>query len=127
MAPATLFIIPTFLLVMISVTSMSLLLPAGEAIPSTLDGPFEPLTRRFDPSLRRGSDDLPIDHPRLRKRNVSSDFPEQIALALSTPTSMWVSWVTGNSDFTIVFQFDFTRIRLIYDNFVYINITCSRI
>ncbi|EFH51416.1 hypothetical protein ARALYDRAFT_904526 [Arabidopsis lyrata subsp. lyrata] len=68
------------LLMMIALTSMSLLLTAGESIPTTLDGPFKPLTRRFDPSLRRGSDDLPIDHPRLRKRNVSSDFPEQIVL-----------------------------------------------
>ncbi|KAG7547734.1 Purple acid phosphatase-like N-terminal [Arabidopsis suecica] len=82
-------------LIIITLTSMSLLLAAGETIPTTLDGPFKPLTRRFDPSLRRGSDDLPMDHPRLRKRNVSSNFPEQIALALSTPTSMWVSWVTG--------------------------------
>lgn len=63
-------------------------------IPTTLDGPFPPVTRRFDPSLRRGSDDLPMDHPRLRK-NVSSKFPEQISLAISTPTAMWVSWVTG--------------------------------
>nr|GMD70098.1 purple acid phosphatase 23 [Ipomoea batatas] len=65
-----------------------------ELIPSTLDGPFKPVTRRLDPSLRQGSDDLPMKHPRL-KRNVTSMFPEQIALALSTPTSMWVSWVTG--------------------------------
>ncbi|KAG7543081.1 Purple acid phosphatase-like N-terminal [Arabidopsis thaliana x Arabidopsis arenosa] len=84
-------------LIIITLTSMSLLLAAGETIPTTLDGPFKPLTRRFDPSLRRGSDDLPMDHPRLRKRNVSSNFPEQIALALSTPTSMWVSWVTGDA------------------------------
>ncbi|XP_031111441.1 purple acid phosphatase 23 [Ipomoea triloba] len=65
-----------------------------ELIPTTLDGPFKPVSRRFDPSLRQGSDDLPMEHPRL-KRNVTSMFPEQIALALSTPTSMWVSWVTG--------------------------------
>ncbi|KAG4914636.1 hypothetical protein GLYMA_19G026600v4 [Glycine max] len=65
-------------------------------IPTTLDGPFDPVTRRFDPSLRRGSDDLPMTHPRLRK-NVTSNFPEQIALAISSPTSMWVSWVTGDA------------------------------
>ncbi|XP_021889878.1 purple acid phosphatase 23-like, partial [Carica papaya] len=65
-------------------------------IPTTLDGPFEPVTRRFDQSLRRGSDDLPMDHPRL-KRNVTSMYPEQIALAISTPSSMWVSWVTGKA------------------------------
>ena len=63
-------------------------------IPTTLDGPFVPVTRRFDPSLRRGSDDLPMSHPRLKK-NVTLNFPEQIALAISTPTTMWVSWVTG--------------------------------
>ncbi|CAI0380384.1 unnamed protein product [Linum tenue] len=66
-------------------------------IPTTLDGPFKPSTRSFDPSLRRGSADLPMDHPRLKK-NVSGNFPQQIALALSSsPTSMWVSWVTGDA------------------------------
>lgn len=64
-------------------------------VPTTLEGPFRPEARRFDRSLRRGSDDLPMDHPRLAKR-VPSPFPEQIALAVSSPTSMWVSWVTGN-------------------------------
>lgn len=63
-------------------------------IPTTLEGPFKPVTRSFDPLLRRGSDDLGMDNPILRK-NVSSDFPEQIALAISSPSSMWVSWVTG--------------------------------
>lgn len=67
-----------------------------QRIPTTLQGPFEPVTRRFDPSLRRGSDDLPMNHTRLKK-NVTSNFPEQIALALSSPTSMWVSWVTGTT------------------------------
>ncbi|KAK7271812.1 hypothetical protein RJT34_28020 [Clitoria ternatea] len=60
-------------------------------IPTTLDGPFDPVTRRFGPLLRRGSDDLPMTHPWFRK-NVTSNFPEQIALAISSPTSMWVSW-----------------------------------
>ncbi|CAA3021923.1 purple acid phosphatase 23 [Olea europaea subsp. europaea] len=68
----------------------------SQRIPTTLEGPFKPTTRSFDPSLRRGSDDLPMNHPRLRK-NVTSNFPEQIALALSTPTSMWISWVTGDA------------------------------
>lgn len=63
-------------------------------IPTTLDGPFKPRTRAFDPSLRRGSDDLPMDDPRLKKK-VTSNFPEQIALAISSPTAMWVSWITG--------------------------------
>ncbi|KAK9289008.1 hypothetical protein L1049_017479 [Liquidambar formosana] len=65
-------------------------------IPTTLEGPFEPVTVQFDPSLRRGSDDLPMNHTRLKK-NVTSIFPEQISLAISSPTSMWVSWVTGDA------------------------------
>ncbi|KAK9160168.1 hypothetical protein Syun_006509 [Stephania yunnanensis] len=72
------------------------LLSAEQHIPTTLEGPFEPVTRRFDPSLRRGSDDLPMYHPKLTKK-VPSIFPEQIALAISSPTSMWVSWVTGDA------------------------------
>lgn len=63
-------------------------------IPTTLKGPFKPVTRKFDSSLRRGSDDLAMDHP-LLKKNVTGNFPEQISLAISSPTSMWVSWVTG--------------------------------
>ncbi|KAF2314111.1 hypothetical protein GH714_022311 [Hevea brasiliensis] len=69
---------------------------ATSQIPTTLEGPFKPVTRTFDSSLRRGSDDLPMDHPRLKK-NVTGNFPEQIALAISSPTSMWVSWVTGDA------------------------------
>ncbi|KAE9590336.1 hypothetical protein Lal_00028028 [Lupinus albus] len=65
-------------------------------IPTTLNGPFEPVTLHFDPSLRRGSDDLPITHPRLKK-NVTFNFPDQIALAISSPTSMWLSWITGDA------------------------------
>ncbi|XP_068658080.1 purple acid phosphatase 23 [Aristolochia californica] len=65
-------------------------------IPSTVDGPFPPVTRRFDPSLRRGSDDLPMHHPRLTKK-VPSIYPEQIALSASSPSSIWVSWVTGDA------------------------------
>ncbi|XP_073011899.1 purple acid phosphatase 23 [Typha latifolia] len=66
-------------------------------IPTTLDGPFLPETRRLDPSLRRGSDDVPLDDPRLAKK-VESPFPEQIAIAASfSPTSIWVSWITGDA------------------------------
>ncbi|GKV23427.1 hypothetical protein SLEP1_g33156 [Rubroshorea leprosula] len=42
------------------------------------------------------NDDLPMDNSRL-KRNVIGMFPKQIALAISSPTSMWVSWVTGDA------------------------------
>ncbi|KAJ0092155.1 hypothetical protein Patl1_25874 [Pistacia atlantica] len=75
---------------------ITIIVAQNQPIPTTLEGPFEPVTRRFDPSLRTGSDDLPMDHPRLKK-NVTSIFPEQIALAISSPTSMWVSWVTGDA------------------------------
>ncbi|CAL5348772.1 unnamed protein product [Camellia sinensis] len=68
----------------------------AQTIPTTLQGPFTPVTHSLDPSLRLGSDDLPMDNPRL-KRNVTAIFPEQIALALSSSSSMWVSWVTGDS------------------------------
>ncbi|KAL5781496.1 hypothetical protein ACOSP7_006525 [Xanthoceras sorbifolium] len=84
------------ILLTICLVTMEMMAVTEQRIPTTLEGPFEPATRRFDPSLRRGSDDLPMDHPRLKK-NVTSMFPEQIALAISSPTSMWVSWVTGDA------------------------------
>eukprot|EP00253_Pinus_taeda_P014559 PITA_14559 len=67
------------------------------SMPTTLQGPFKPVTVSLDPTLRNGSDDLPNYDPRLVKR-VPSIFPEQIMLALSTtPNSMWVSWLTGDA------------------------------
>jgi predicted phosphodiesterase len=68
---------------------------ARSPIPTTLEGPFKPFTRKFDPSLRSGSDDLPMWDPRVVKR-VPAIFPEQISLALSTPDAMWVSWISGD-------------------------------
>jgi hypothetical protein len=68
---------------------------AQQPIPSTLDGPFAPRTVAFDSSLRRGSSDLLPTDPRVAK-TVVGDAPEQIALALSTPDAMWVTWITGN-------------------------------
>jgi len=90
----TTFCMLAMLLVMMSSSFITIMAVTESHIPTTLDGPFKPVTRRFDPSLRRGSDDLPMTDPRLRK-NVTLNFPEQIALAISSPTSMWVSWVTG--------------------------------
>lgn len=81
------------LLLLLLVSSFSIL--ESKLVPTTLDGPFAPVTRRFDPSLRLGSDDVPMDDPRLAKR-VTSIHPEQIALAASfSPSSMWISWITG--------------------------------
>ncbi|KAK8518040.1 hypothetical protein V6N13_083094 [Hibiscus sabdariffa] len=82
--------------IFISIFIVTKLVVSGKHIPTTLEGPFDPTTIRFDPSLRRGSDDIPMDDPRLKK-NVTSMFPEQIALALSTPSSIRVSWVTGDA------------------------------
>ncbi|CAO2189006.1 unnamed protein product [Urochloa humidicola] len=73
--------------------------PLAEAghIPTTLDGPFPPATRAFDPALRRGSDDVPLTDPRLAPR-ADPPAPEQIALAASADAgSLWVSWVTGRA------------------------------
>ncbi|GMH28388.1 hypothetical protein Nepgr_030231 [Nepenthes gracilis] len=80
----------------VTVVVVVVVVGTGQCINTTLEGPFAPVTRRFDPSLRRGSDDLPMSNPRL-KRNVTSNFPEQISLAIASPTSMWVSWVTGDA------------------------------
>lgn len=65
-------------------------------VPTTLDGPFPPRTVAFDPSLRRGSSDLEPTDPRVAKTVVGNE-PEQIALALSTPGAMWITWITGDA------------------------------
>ncbi|XP_024519500.1 purple acid phosphatase 23 [Selaginella moellendorffii] len=80
----------TFLLV-----EIFLLAGLSRSIPTTLEGPFKPVTIPFDSSLRRGSQDLPTDDPRLQ-RTRPHGFPEQIKLALSHHGSMWVSWVSGD-------------------------------
>ncbi|CAM6035913.1 unnamed protein product [Sphagnum compactum] len=81
-----------FTLLVIAVT-----LVVSNRIPSTLDGPFVPVTIPLDPSIRlSASQDLPQYDPRVVKR-VAAIYPEQIFLSLSTPDAMWVSWVTGDS------------------------------
>lgn len=66
-------------------------------IPTTLDGPFDPVTIPFDQSLRGNAIDLPDSDPRVRRR-VKGFEPEQISLALSaTYDSVWISWITGES------------------------------
>ncbi len=67
---------------------------AVASIPTTLEGPFQPVTVQFDPSLRQGSSDLPQNDSRIAKQ-VTGNYPEQIALALSTPDAMWITWITG--------------------------------
>ncbi|KAK4573913.1 hypothetical protein RGQ29_031741 [Quercus rubra] len=69
----------------------------GVSIPSTLDGPFEPVTVPFDESLRGNAVDLPDSDPRV-KRRVKGFEPEQISISLSANYhSVWISWITGES------------------------------
>ncbi|KAK8694119.1 hypothetical protein V6N13_071677 [Hibiscus sabdariffa] len=64
-------------------------------IPSTLDGPFEPVTAPYDVSLRGSAVDLPDTDPRVRRR-VKGFEPEQISVSLSVNyDSVWISWITG--------------------------------
>lgn len=74
--------------------SISCFLVYGE-IPTTLDGPFEPVTIPFDERFRGQAIDLPATDPRVM-RWVKDFEPEQISVSLSeTHDSVWVSWITG--------------------------------
>ncbi|GAU28658.1 hypothetical protein TSUD_159400 [Trifolium subterraneum] len=77
---------------------ISLILVDGRVpIPTTLDGPFKPVTVPLDKSFRGNVVDLPATDPRV-KRIVEGFQPEQISLSLSTShDSVWVSWITGVS------------------------------
>ncbi|XP_072950417.1 purple acid phosphatase 15-like isoform X1 [Typha angustifolia] len=70
----------------------------GGKIPTTLDGPFEPVTSPLDGAGFRGlAVDLPDFDPRVRRWAVGFE-PEQISVSLSsTEDSVWISWVTGDS------------------------------
>lgn len=75
------------------------------AIPSTLDGPFEPVTVPFDEGLRGHAVDLPSTDPRVVRRAKGFE-PEQISLSLSSSyDSIWVSWITGSSSFILYLCF----------------------
>ncbi|XP_009385494.2 purple acid phosphatase 15 [Musa acuminata AAA Group] len=71
-------------------------LRGGRRIPTTLDGPFEPVTVPLDGRVARGhAVDLPASDFRLQ-RKVTVLEPEQISVSLSaTEDSVWISWVTG--------------------------------
>ncbi|KAF2548955.1 hypothetical protein F2Q70_00023833 [Brassica cretica] len=70
---------------------------SADYIPSTLDGPFVPVTVPLDTSLRGKAIDLPDTDPRVR-RHVTGFEPEQISLSLSSDfDSIWVSWITGST------------------------------
>ncbi|KAK4752446.1 hypothetical protein SAY87_021244 [Trapa incisa] len=64
-------------------------------IPTTLEGPFKPVTAPLDNSLRRNAVDLPETDPRVQ-RTISSFEPEQVSVSLSAKyDSVWISWITG--------------------------------
>ncbi|GAB2282081.1 Purple acid phosphatase 15 [Dionaea muscipula] len=72
------------------------LLTVSARIPTTLDGPFQPVTVPFDKSFRGNAVDLPESDPRVQRR-VKGFEPEQIAVSLSSNyDSVWISWVTGD-------------------------------
>ncbi|XP_038989740.1 purple acid phosphatase 15-like [Phoenix dactylifera] len=79
-----------------AVLVLSVVGSAGE-IPTTLDGPFDPVTSFLDHIKFRGlAVDLPDSDPRVQ-RQARGFEPEQISISLSTtPDSIWISWVTGN-------------------------------
>ncbi|KAL3506400.1 hypothetical protein ACH5RR_031782 [Cinchona calisaya] len=64
-------------------------------IPTTLEGPFKPVTVHLDESFRGHAIDLPDTDPRVQ-RNVVGFEPEQISVSLSSAyDSVWISWITG--------------------------------
>ncbi|KAK2975185.1 hypothetical protein RJ640_022077, partial [Escallonia rubra] len=89
---------------LVNVTGISVLILMGsvvgdDRIPTTLEGPFKPVTVPLDRRFRgrAGPVDLPNNDPMLQ-RTVEGFEPEQIAVALSTThDSVWISWMTGES------------------------------
>ncbi|KZV37839.1 purple acid phosphatase 15 [Dorcoceras hygrometricum] len=64
-------------------------------IPTTVDGPFKPVTVPLDESFRGYATDLPDTDPRVQ-RKVTGFEPEQISVSLSSShDSIWISWITG--------------------------------
>ncbi|KAJ1404585.1 Purple acid phosphatase-like, N-terminal [Sesbania bispinosa] len=64
-------------------------------VPTTLDGPFKPVTIPLDQSFRGNAVDLPDTDPLVR-RTVEGFEPEQISVSLSAShDSVWISWITG--------------------------------
>lgn len=78
-----------YLLVLLSLSCVH-----GHGIPTTLEGPFKPVTAPLEKSFRgQNFTDLP-DVP----SNVEGFQPQQIFVSLSTNyDSIWISWITGLS------------------------------
>ncbi|XP_052882305.1 purple acid phosphatase 15-like [Gossypium arboreum] len=87
--PVSVFIVAVFVSVVMRRLSF------GAAIPSTVDGPFKPVTVPLDKSFRGHAVDLPDNDPRVQ-RIVTGWEPEQIFVSLSsTHDYVWISWITG--------------------------------
>ena len=81
----------------LSIIAIDVAVTDANRIPSTLDGPFDPVTVPYDVSLRGNAVDLPDTDPRVR-RHVKGFEPEQISVSLSVSyDSVWISWITGSS------------------------------
>lgn len=95
------------LVLTLTITSILLAYEAmAMAIPTTLDGPFKPVTIPLDKSLRGNAIDLPDTDPRVQ-RTVEGFEPEQISVSLSsTHDAVWISWITGTYLFFFLNFFD---------------------
>lgn len=64
-------------------------------IPTTLEGPFKPVTAPLDNSFHKKGIDLPHTDTRFRRPDLPFR-PEQISVSLSSDyDSVWISWITG--------------------------------
>ncbi|XP_078441004.1 purple acid phosphatase 15 [Wolffia australiana] len=83
--------------VLIGVALHVVAIVAAVKIPTTLDGPFDPITVPLDQESFRGNAiDLPKDDPRVA-RMVSGFAPEQISVSLGASfDSVWITWITGD-------------------------------
>uniref|UniRef100_A0A2C9UF30 Purple acid phosphatase n=1 Tax=Manihot esculenta TaxID=3983 RepID=A0A2C9UF30_MANES len=95
MGIVSVFIFPLFFLLVLSSDIVH-----GD-FPTTLQGPFTPVTTPLDKEAYHGNAvDLPDTYPQLQK-NVEGFEPQQISVSLSSNyDSVWISWVTGAQNYT---------------------------
>ncbi|KAM5569508.1 hypothetical protein ABKV19_016832 [Rosa sericea] len=92
---ASLLLFPSVALLLVLLPQFSFFTFVHGEIPTTLDGPFKPVTVPVDTSFRGNAVDLPDSDPRVQ-RIVKGFEPEQISVSLSaTHDSVWISWITG--------------------------------
>ncbi|XP_022138734.1 purple acid phosphatase 15 isoform X2 [Momordica charantia] len=85
-----------FALILTSSLFVSTFYSVHGGIPTTIEGPFKPVTVPLDKSFRGKAEDLPETDPRVQK--IGGRFqPEQISVSLSANyDSVWISWITGD-------------------------------